>query len=180
MSVYWLVGLSHHVFELRAVLALLPLPNRPRLGCCVSGLVKFQVEGETEKFWNQFCWCLLLLFFQLIWNVLANRVIPLKKVSDISILVGISKLKTCWLESPPMYTLFLKNLGPRAGIPAVRLNYHSWHKNKITPVSKHKSSAPLGPLPHSPSHQSSTNIGGRRYRWLSDAFVTSSASFAAT
>ena len=35
----WSVGLSCHVFDSRAVSALLPLPNRPRLGCRVSGLV---------------------------------------------------------------------------------------------------------------------------------------------
>ena len=37
----------------------------------------------------------------------------------------------------------------------------SWHQDKvkITPVSKHRSSAPLVLLPHSPSHPSSTNEG---------------------
>ena len=38
-SVGLLVGPSCHVFESRAVLALLPLPNRPRLGCRKTGLV---------------------------------------------------------------------------------------------------------------------------------------------
>ena len=36
----WLVARSfRNIFEFRAVFALLPLPNRPRLDCRVSGLV---------------------------------------------------------------------------------------------------------------------------------------------
>ena len=33
----------HHIFEFWVVLALLLLPNRPRLSCCVSGLVVFLI-----------------------------------------------------------------------------------------------------------------------------------------
>ena len=44
LSVRRLVGLSvGHIFEFRAVFALLLLPNRPRLDCRVSGLVQPRV-----------------------------------------------------------------------------------------------------------------------------------------
>ena len=38
-----------HISELRAVFALLPLPNRPRLSCRVSGLVRFEERQEKRK-----------------------------------------------------------------------------------------------------------------------------------
>ena len=65
-----------------------------------------------------------------------------------------------------LYTLPLGNPWPeglnvsfKVIILALRLKSQSRHTDKITPVSQHKSSAPPGPLPHSPSHHSSTNVG---------------------
>ena len=41
-------GLVRNIFELRAVFALLPLPDRPRLSCRVSGLVSFYSRSTEE------------------------------------------------------------------------------------------------------------------------------------
>ena len=46
---YTLPCRSRNVFELRAVFALLLLPIRPRLDCCVSALFKEFVEKKWER-----------------------------------------------------------------------------------------------------------------------------------
>ena len=51
-----LVGKSaRHITELRAVFALRPLPNRPRLSCRVSGLVIFSVAFFIFPFFYFLC-----------------------------------------------------------------------------------------------------------------------------
>ena len=66
----------------------------------VAIIFEFQVGGETKKLWNQLSWWLslsLVFFFSLTWSVRANGLISLKKVSDIGILVEITR----WLEASP-------------------------------------------------------------------------------
>ena len=59
----WYVGMSVcHIFEFRAVFALLLLPNRPRLDCRVSGLVKKRPSGTHIYQWiRRFFWLFVLM-----------------------------------------------------------------------------------------------------------------------